>query len=413
MDFIRSLAHIPSPSSNRIAIRVSREAERKILQGHPWLYENSILDQSFDGNSGDLAVVFDRNRKFVAIGIFDPFSTIRVRILQHRTPTPIGKTFFKKRFQAAKKIREGLPPDTTGYRLINGENDGFPGLVIDRYNQILVAKIYTLSLLPYLKDILTCLQENTVFDTIILRLSRRVTINHQFLYGLRDGDFLFGSPQTPNALFRENKLWFEADPILGHKTGFYFDQRENRIRVEKLVEGKSVLNLFAYSGGFSVYAARGGANHVTSVDMSKPALEVANRNFRRNQDNPAVSKCIHSTILGDVFQILTQLGNENQLFDTVIVDPPSFAKKINEVEKAVAAYQRLTRLALKVLTPGGMLVQASCSSKVSQEMFFNAVTQAAVSIGRPFHDVEKTGHPIDHPIRFKEGAYLKCIFAKC
>lgn len=406
------LDHIPSPSPKRIAVHVSKGAERAVRAGHPWIYDQAIHELSHTGQPGDLAVLFDSKRKFIAIGLYDPFSPIRIRILQHRKPATINQSFFTSRLKSASNIRKSLFSNTTGYRLVHGENDRFPGLVIDQYDSTLVAKLYTTSWLPHLRSVISSLLQIHPCNSIVLRFSRDVQKQDSFLYGLQNGNTIYGKAVDSPVRFTENGLCFEADPIRGHKTGFYLDQRDNRLRVQKLASNKSVLNLFAYTGGFSVYAAQGGATNVTSIDISKQALEVAERNFFNNSNNPLVNKCRHTTIAGDAFGILDQFSKDNRIFDLIVIDPPSFAKSRKDVVKAVNAYQRLTQMALSILKPSGDLVQASCSSQVSAEIFFSAINQAAAEYGRPLIEYARTGHPIDHPTTFKEGAYLKCLYAK-
>ena len=208
--------------------------------------------------------------------------------------------------------------------------------------------------------------------------------------------------------FTENGLRFTADVIHGQKTGFFLDQRENRARAERLARGKTVLNLFAYSGGFSLYAARGGARSVASLDGSQPALAAAAQHFKLN---PRLAHTPHELLRGDAFDILKKLRRDGRLFDMVIIDPPAFAKQQSETERALAAYRRLVRLGLGVLPPGGTLVMASCSSRVAADDFFQLVHETAREERRPLREIERTTHPIDHPVRFPEGAYLKCLFA--
>jgi 23S rRNA (cytosine1962-C5)-methyltransferase len=409
---VKSLRHIPPPGEKRIAMRVTAGAERALRGGHPWVFDQAIQSQSHEGRAGDLAVVFDKGRKFLGIGLYDPHSPIRVRVLAYGKPTPINQETFRGRLEEAARKREDLPGDTTGYRLVHGANDGLPGLVIDRYEATLVVKLYTAAWLPHLNDLLPPLVELVSPERLVLRLSRGVQKQQESLYGLDDGDLLLGDLPDGPLLFKENGLIFEVDPFRGHKTGFYLDQRENRERAGKLSVGMSVLNLFAYTGGFSIYAARGGAREVTSVDTSNPALAAAQRNFAHNQDIPGVETCQHRVIQGDVFDALPRLAAKGLAFDMVIIDPPAFAKREAEINRAIQAYQRLTHLGLKVLKPGGILVQASCSSRVGAKDFFHAVNGAARSTGRPLVEIERTGHPSDHPVGFKEGAYLKCLFAR-
>lgn len=397
------------PIGRRIAIRVTPPAERALRGGHPWLFESGIRAISHDGRSGDLAVIFDRKNRFLAVGVYDPDSIIRVRVLQHKQPAAIDRSWFQAKIEAAAELRSALPASqTTGYRLVHGENDGLPGLVIDRYDQTFVVKLYTAAWLPHLADVLEALTAVTHPRNVILRLSREAARQKGRLYGLDDGSTLFGPPLDGPVRFTENGLRFEADVIRGQKTGFFLDQRENRARVEKLAAGKAALNVFAYTGGFSLYAARGGAKSVTSLDASQPALAAAMRNFALN---PTLAGVPHITIQGDAFQELARLAQNHSLYDLVIIDPPSFAKSQAEVEGALVAYARLVRLGLAVLWRGGTLVMASCSSHIDAETFFDLVHEEARKGGRPLRELERTTHPLDHPIRFPEGAYLKCLFA--
>lgn len=242
---------------------------------------------------------------------------------------------------------------------------------------------------------------------MILRLNRSTDRQTALLYGLNDGMVL--TLQTPPnlILFKENGLIFEADPIHGQKTGFFLDQRENRARVEKLSKGKTILNVFAYTGGFSVYAARGGAKEIVSVDVSPHALDAAVRNMAHN----GLTSVRHETIAADAFEVLARMKSQNRLFDVVIIDPPMFAQSEKQIVAALSAYHKLTRLGLGVLRKGGTLVQASCSSRVDAESFFESIHKTARESGRRLTEIERTGHPFDHPIGFNEGAYLKCLFA--
>jgi len=406
------LSHLPRPSDRAIALHVTPAAERAIRGGHPWLFDHAITKQAREGAPGDLAVVFDRHNRFLAVGLCDPLSPIRVRILQQGKQAVIDRDWFAVRLAEAAQVRAPLcEQDTTGYRLVHGESERLPGLVIDRYDQTLVLKLYTPAWVPHLRDLLSALQSASPAERLVLRLGRSVQARPEHLYGLRDGAILFGPDLDGPLVFRENGLRFEADPVRGQKTGFFLDQRENRAQVGKLAKGTRVLDVFAYTGGFSVYAARGGAREVTSLDASRPALEAAVRNFALNQDDPGVASCTHEILVEDAFEVLTRLEREVRRFDLVIVDPPTFAKNRDEVTGALRAYGRLTRLALGVLEPGGTLVQASCSSRVGEEQFYKVVNRAAAEAGRPLREIERTGHPLDHPVSFKEGAYLKCLFA--
>lgn len=408
------LTTLPKPATRRIALHVTRDAERQLRGGHPWLFADSIERQSHEGKPGDLAVVFDQKRRFLAIGLYDPTSPIRLRVLHQGSPTTIDAGWFATQLAQAVALRHPLIADsqTTGYRLVYGENDGLPGCVVDAYATTLVIKLYTAAWIPYLATLVETLQQLHPAERIVLRLSRNVAGEPAHLAGLTDGAIVAGVAPTQPIIFLENGLRFEADPINGQKTGFFLDQRENRARVEPLAAGKRVLNVFAYNGGFSLYAARGGAHTVASLDISQPALAAAERNFALNQTNAAVAATDHQLLAGDAFVLLQELAIANEAYDLVIIDPPAFAKRQSEIERALNAYAQLTRLGLGVLRSGGTIVLASCSSRVSTEAFVANAKQAAAQAGRPLTTFAQTGHALDHPVGFPEGAYLKCIFAQ-
>jgi 23S rRNA (cytosine1962-C5)-methyltransferase len=334
-----------------------------------------------------------------------------VRILQHRQPALIDQQWFAQKLIDAIKIRAEIPENTTAFRLVHGENDYLPGVVIDRYAQSIVLKLYSPAWIPYLPTLIPILNNLLNPEMIVLRLNRKMLHFPEFLFNLEDGFVLQGTPSDKTILFVENGITFEADIRKGQKTGFFLDQRDNRARVEKLSRDKRVLNMFSYTGSFSVYAARGGAQKVVSVDLSKPALAAAQRNFSYNQSDPAIAACQHEFHAGDAFELLQDFANNKMTFEMLILDPPSFAKRKSEIEKALSAYYRLTSLGLKVLSPGGILVQASCSSRVNQSAFFEIIHRAAQQSGRRLREIERTSHPIDHPIKFPDGEYLKCLFA--
>jgi 23S rRNA (cytosine1962-C5)-methyltransferase len=407
------LAQLPAPAEKRLAVRVTPAAQAALRAGHPWVFDHAVVSAGGkpDPQAGDLAVIFDDFRRFLAVGLYDPGSPLRIRVLQHREPAAIGRDWFRDRLAEAAALRASLSQtDTNGYRLVHGENDRLPGLVIDRYADALVIKLYTTAWLPWLRPLLDALAEVQPASTVLLRLSRDVA-QARLPHGLSDGIALAGNEPEGPVEFHENGLRFAADPVRGQKTGFFLDQRDNRARVEKLARGRRALNVFAYTGGFSLYAARGGAPEVLSVDLSAPALRDAEANFALNRDLPAVARCRHSTLPGDAFEALLDLGRSGARFGLVVIDPPAFAKRASETASALRAYARLTELAVKVTAPGGVVALASCSSRVSAAEFFAAVTDAAQAARRPLREIERTGHAVDHPVRFPEAEYLKCLFA--
>mgnify|MGYP006295459183 FL=1 len=389
-------------------------ALRAVRSGHPWVYDQGIRKQNKAGAVGDLAVLFDRNRRFAGLGLYDPESPIRVRVLHQGEQTRIDAAWLRGRLQNSFNVRDMLRHDsgTTGYRLVHGENDGLPGLVIDCYAATLVVKLDTAAWTPHL-SVLTGLLVNLLApERVVLRLNRTVSRSSALPEGLADGAILYGPPLDHPVIFMENGIRFEADPVRGQKTGFFLDQRENRARVGALSKGREVLNVFAYTGGFSLYAARGGATRVVSLDASAPALAGAERNFALNQDVAGIAAAEHETICSDAFECLGQMAGTSGKFDMVILDPPSFARKQAQVEKAVASYERLARLGIRNLKRNGILVAASCSSRVPAEDFFASIQRAASQSKRSLQVIERTAHAADHPVGFPEGAYLKCLFAR-
>lgn len=388
-------------------MHVKPAAERHIANGHPWLFEGSIRKQNREGDAGDLAVIFDRNDKFLAVGLYDPHSPIRVKILQAGQPAQIDAAFFNECIAQAAARRAALQrTQTTGYRLIHGENDGMPGFIVDRYDRTLVLKIYTRAWLPHLPAVLPSLAQHQPYERLVLRLSRSVQAE-----GIPQSRVIHGTDFDGETQFTENGLTFQANVLHGHKTGFFFDQRDNRAEVRQRASGR-VLDVFAYSGGFTVNAAAGGASHVTSVDINNHALITCNQNVALNAHLPAVRDCDHRTITGDALEVMTDLTNSGEKFDMVIVDPPSMAKRADEVQTALLAYQRLAEAAIQLTTADGLLVMASCSSRIYPDQFFNLLHQTANTARVGLDEVLRTGHAIDHPIAFPEGEYLKCLLAR-
>jgi 23S rRNA (cytosine1962-C5)-methyltransferase len=240
-------------------------------------------------------------------------------------------------------------------------------------------------------------------------LSRNIQQFAEEQFQLRDGQILFGSTLSAPVIFLENGIRFEADVLRGQKTGFFLDQRENRAEVEKLSRGRKVLNAFSFSGGFSVYAARGDAISVTDLDISAHALESAKRNFALNKKFSGVANCRHETVQADAFE---WLASDTEKFDLIVLDPPSLAKRATEHDGAVHAYERLNLLGTQKLARDGILVAGSCSAHVSPMEFFDSVRRAAAKSGRKFSELKTLQHPPDHPATFKEAAYLKVIYLK-
>jgi 23S rRNA (cytosine1962-C5)-methyltransferase len=396
-------APVKTPS---LRLRLTATAESIVRAGHPWVFAKSVRKQNRDGQTGELAILYDRANQFLAAGLYDADSPIRVRILQTGPPRPIDSAWWQQRAVAAFDLRRNLfDSQTTGFRCINGENDGWPGLVLDQYDTARVLKLYSAAWLPRLNEIADLLKGAV---RLVLRLSRNIQAQALDQFGVADGQVLRGVPLDGPVTFLESGLRFEADVLRGQKTGFFLDQRENRRNVEALAQRRSVLNLFSYSGGFSLYAARGGAADVCSLDISEHALAAARRNFDLNKDQAIVTRCPHETLQADAFLWLRQ--NPERRFDLIILDPPSLAKRESEKADALAAYARLIESSIARLNNYGILVAASCSAHVSADEFFALARQCARKSGRKYNELRTTRHPADHPATFPEGEYLKCIY---
>ena len=395
----------------RLRLRVTAAAETQLRAGHPWVFSDSVREQNRNGATGELAVIFDRQDKFLAVGMFDADSPIRVRILHVGKPQTIDASWWSMRLtQCVERRRKLFDGQTNGYRLINGESDGWPGLVLDRYDQTLALKLYTAAWLPRFAEISELIRAQLQPARLVLRLSRNIQSAARKTFSLEDGKIIFGDRLEACATFLENGIRFEADVCHGQKTGFFLDQRENRRLVESLAKGARVLNAFSFSGGFSLYAARGGASSVTDLDISAHALASAERNFALNQSLPAIAQCRHERVQADALDWLA--ANEQRTFDLIVLDPPSFAKREAERAGAIRAYEKLATLGIQHLARDGILVACSCSAHVSAEEFFTAARRSAAKSGRRFQELQTTGHAPDHHASFKEAEYLKGIYLR-
>jgi 23S rRNA (cytosine1962-C5)-methyltransferase len=395
----------------RVAVRVNAVAARHVRAGHPWLYESSITSSpDTAARPGDLAVVFDPQRRFAGVGLWDPTSPIRVRLLHHGQPTTIDATWWRQRLAAAIDRRAPLAQagTTTGYRLVHGENDGFGGLVVDRYHTTLVLKVYTPAWFPHLPLLVELLTDLTDADRVVLRLARSVRGEGSYV----DGATVVGDAPTAPVPFLEHGLTFLADVVHGHKTGHFFDQRDNRHLVAGHCVGKRVLDVCSATGGFTVHGAAAGAVSVRALDVSAAALSTLEANVAANRHLPTVARCRVSTTAGDAFDIMGRLITEGEQFDVVVVDPPSMASNAGQVERAQRAYGRFAEQALRLVADGGVLFQASCTSRVTADDLDTIVQRAARRVGVRLSEMRRTGHALDHPVTFTEGAYLKALLAR-
>ncbi len=317
----------------------------------------------------------------------------------------INEQWLTDKLQVAYYKRESLlHTNTNAYRLCFGENDGLPALICDVYAQVAVLKIYSRIWLPLLDKIKAAVVSVTRCEALVLRFSRLVHRENTFS-DLTDGQVIYGSLDTEEIQFVEHGVRFNANVIKGHKTGFFLDHRNNRLRIQQLSKGKTVLDVFSYAGGFAVHALVGGATKATALDISKQALTVAKNNAKLNDVDL-------DAITGDAFTELKKLSTTGNKYDIVIIDPPAFAKAAKEITIALSQYKRLAKLGIELVTSGGLLVLASCSSRVMAEDFINTVESAMSESHKSFIMLERSFHDTDHPIGFPEGAYLKTAYYK-
>ncbi len=393
----------------RLAIKLKSKAETYVRQGHPWVFESSIVKINKEGKAGDIAIIFDqRKNKYLGLGLYDPYSPIRIKMLGHNHSVNIDREFFVDRIGEAFDLRAPLlASGTDGYRLLFGENDGVPGLICDVYAHVAVVKLYSAIWFPYLHWIMDGILESTTSSVIVLRLSRLLQKDNVIRNGLNDGDVIHGELPDPEIEFNEYGVRFIANVIKGHKTGYFLDHRANRHKVGQMSNGKSVLDVFSYAGGFSAHAIAGGAKEVISIDISKQAIALASRNVGLNKESAP-----HRTMAIDAFEGMQQLIDQGKKFDIVVVDPPSFAKNAADIPAAKKSYERLAKLAIQLVAVRGMCVMASCSSRISRDEYFDLVESAFDTFSRAYRLVEKTFHDIDHPVNFPEGSYLKSGYYK-
>ena len=404
--------------------------DKPVHNHHPWVFSGAVGRLHGDPQPGDLVAITDEHGHALATATFNPRSQIVARILSWDPAEPIDDAFWGRRLERAIAARAalGLSADdalispapllpcspapaspTTAYRLVNAESDGLPGLVVDRYGDTLVMQCLTLGI-----D-----RRKTMLAEQLAGLLRPAGILERSDVDVRGKEGLrllveprHGQPPSPEMTIHENGHAFLVDVWRGHKTGFYLDQRDNRAAVGRpvLLAGREVLNVFAYTGAFGVYAAAAGAARITQVDSSAPALEAAERNMALNGfDRPD-----DELIAGDAFEVLRYYRETGRQFDVVVLDPPKFAHSQGQVERACRGYKDLNWLALRLLRPGGLLATFSCSGLVSADLFQKVVFGAAVDAGRDVQIVQPLGQAADHPVllSFPESAYLKGLLGR-
>jgi 23S rRNA (cytosine1962-C5)-methyltransferase len=386
-------------SNLMLTIYLKSGRERPVLNGHPWIFSGAVERIEGDAESVGVADVFDGKKNWLARGLYNPKSQIRLRLLTWQKEE-IDSEFFTRRLSPALGFRKRhLAASTNAYRIINGEGDFLPGLIVDRYADFLVCQFFTAGMALFKDDIVEALRALEPSAAIFERSEGRVGDEEGLdsAIGVLRGD---APPET--IIVEENGYKFLVDVRRGQKTGFFLDQRDNRAFLSTLAGDRSVLNCFSFSGAFSVYAFAGKAKEVVTLDSSKPALELAEQNLTLNGFAEAPGELLK----GDAFAYLKEIERK---FDLIVLDPPSLAPKRSNVDAATGGYKFLNLHALKHLNPGGLLLTFSCSQHLSIDLFQKIVFGAAVDAGRKVTVTKRLGQPIDHPVSLHhpEGEYLK------
>lgn len=376
--------------------------EESLKRFHPWVFSGAIARFEGEPEEGDVVEILTAKKEFIAKGHFQ-IGSIAVRVLSFDKEEAIDEAFWKKKLQTAYDMRKAIGiagrADNNTYRLVHGEGDNLPGLVIDIYDRTAVMQAHSAGMHMDRMKIAQALSEVMKEEIDNIYYKSETTLPYKADLGAENGFIVGGSS---NNLATEYGLNFHIDWLKGQKTGFFVDQRENRALLEKYATGRSVLNMFCYTGGFSVYAMRGGAKLVHSVDSSAKAIELTNQNIAQNF--PGDER--HAAYAEDAFKYLDRMGDQ---YDLIILDPPAFAKHRDALRNALQGYRKLNVKAFEKIKPGGILFTFSCSQAVSKENFRTAVFTAAAMAGRSVRILHQLTQPADHPVSIyhPEGEYLK------
>jgi len=385
-----------------IRLRLKKGRETSVERHHPWLFSGGIASEEGDGADG-LAQVLDSQERVRAHGSYSPGSQIVARLWTFDGRVP-DRALLLERFEAARRLRESvLPPQTTGYRAVNSEGDLCPGILLDIYGGVAVLDLLTGGVEKWEKDTVSTV--NSVFHPEELLVRRTGSERDR---GASKSEIRTSKSEIRLVPFFENGLRFFADVASGQKTGFFLDQRDNRMRLGALSKGRTVLNLFSYSGAFSVAALAGGAKRAVDVDSSEAALDLAREHRRAN----GLSAEEADFVRADVFDDLRRRASAEERWDIVVCDPPAFAKKRGDVAGAARGYKEINRLAMSLVKPGGFLLTCSCSGHVDADLFQKIVFSAALDAGASFSITARQGAGADHPVSLEcpEGEYLKGLW---
>jgi len=385
-------------------IILKRGREKPVLRGHPWVFSGAVAKIEGEVCPGDIGEVYSKDGHFLGIGHLNPRSQIILRILTQKKEE-LDRDFFRARISRAVILRnQWLKGKTNAYRVINGEGDFLPGLVVDRYGETLVLQCLTAGV-ERIKDPLTEWLVKEFHPQSVYERSDGATRSEEGLPETRS--LLYGKDVPELIEIEEYGCRFKVNVKKGQKTGFYLDQRENRFSLKELSKGKKILDCFCYAGAFSIHGGLGGAKEITLIDSSEEALMIAEGHFSLNQ----LEKTPHRFIRGDVFEVMRGL---EQGYDIIILDPPPFAKKKGHLPSASRGYKDLNLWAFRLLNQDGLLLTFSCSHHMSWDLFQKIIFSAALDSGRSVQLLSRMGHPWDHPINLShpEGEYLRGLICK-
>ena len=387
-----------------LKIILKKGREKPLLRGHPWVFSGAVAKVEGDVSPGDVGEVYSMEGQFLGMGHLNPQSQIVLRLLTRRKEE-LKSDFFKERISEAIGLRKmGFSGKSNAYRVVNGEGDFLPGLIVDLYGEVLVLQCLTAGM-ERLKGLLTDLLVERFLPQSVYERSDAATRKEE---GLSEGSGLLYGKDVPDRIeIEEYGCRFEVNVKRGQKTGFYLDQRENCLALKELSHGKKVLDCFCYTGAFSIQAGLGGAEEVTLIDSSEEALDGAEEHFNINH----LGKIPRQLIRGNVFEVLRNLDHG---YDIIILDPPAFAKKKGHLPGASRGYKDLNLQAFRLLKKEGLLFTFSCSHHMSWDLFQKIVFSAAVDSGKRVQLLGRMGHPIDHPIDLchPEGEYLKGLICR-
>lgn len=382
-------------------IQLKKGKEESLNRFHPWIFSGAILKKDDDIEEGEVVKVYTYDKRFIALGHYQ-IGSIAVRVLSF-SDTEISLSFWVARLQSAFNMRKAIGladlSDNNTFRLVHGEGDNLPGLIIDCYGTTAVMQAHSVGMHRQRHEICEALKQVMGSRIESVYYKSETTLPYKADLG-QENEFLLGASKDDVAL--ENGLKFHVDWLKGQKTGFFIDQRENRCLLEKYAQGRSVLNMFCYTGGFSVYAMRGGAKLVHSVDSSAKAIELTNANIQMNFPNDER----HASFCDDAFKFL---DSHDAQYDLMVLDPPAFAKHRGALRNALKGYTRLNLKGFERIKSGGILFTFSCSQVVTKDNFRNAVFTAAAQAGRNVRILHQLHQPADHPVNIyhPEGEYLK------